>query len=158
MGNQRLAHEHRVKACTDKRPNILRPTNSRLGHPDDRFGERASDTCRPIAVHLEGHQVSLVHANDVSTDSQCAFGLSLVVNLDQDVQPDLDSQRMEIGKLAVIERGDDQENAIRPHEPGIDDVVGGHGEVLAKYRQRNRRSNDFEVLNRSTEIVGIGQH
>src|SRR5690606_18568777 len=71
---------------------------------------------------------------------------------------DLDGQRVQLVELMWVERGGDQEDAVGAHQPGVEDVALGDGEVLAQDRQLAGRTGGLEVGGRAAEELDVGEH
>ena len=83
---------------------------------------------------------------------------SRVVDFDQDGQASVDRCLFELAQLSVVERGDDEQDAVRPHGPGLRHLVGVDHEVLAQDREFARRPRGLQVIGTSLKELDIGQH
>jgi hypothetical protein len=113
---------------------------------------------RSLLVDFEGHQVALVHTDEIAPDHEGSFQLVLVVNLDQGIETHLLGERMEVAQLCIVEGGSDQQDTVGAHEPGIDHIAGVDREVLSDDRQRDRCTGRLEILHRPTKPVDIGEN
>ena len=143
--DQRLANQQGVIASRLERRSISPVTNTRLRYPNHALRHLRSHPNRSLLIHLEGHQVSLVHPDQVAPDSQGTFEFALIVDLDQGIEPELLRQVVQVSQLSVVEGGRDQQHTIRAHQPSIDNIAGIDGEVLANHRQIGRRTGGLEV-------------
>ena len=119
-------------------PGVGPTAYARLGDPDDSARHAWGHTHCPLLVDLEGDQVALVDADEVGTDRDRPCQLGFVVHLDQRVETDRASKRMERLQLGVVERCRDEQHAIGAHQSCIAHVVRGHREVLAQHRPTAR--------------------
>ena len=79
--HQRLPHQHRAAAGFGEARRFGRTLDAGLGHRHDTGGDHGSQAASPGPVHLEGHQVALVHADKVGARRQRSLELSLIMNL-----------------------------------------------------------------------------
>ena len=143
--DQRLAHEQRVITGGREHPGVGPTAYARLGDPDDSARHAWGHTHCPLLVDLEGDQVALVDADEVGTDRDRPCQLGFVVHLDQRVETDRASKRMERLQLGVVERCRDEQHAIGAHQSCIAHVVRGHREVLAQHRPTARGSRRRKI-------------
>jgi hypothetical protein len=55
-----------------------------------------------------------------------------VVHLGQHVHPELGGDGFEVSGLGVVQRGEDQQNAIGAHRPAFVDLPGVQNKILAE--------------------------
>ena len=80
------------------------------------------------------------------------------MDLDEHVEPELGGERVQVAQLALVERGDDEQHAVGAHQPGVADVEGGDGEVLAQHGQLRAGARRREVGRRPAEELPVGEH
>ena len=98
-------------------------------------GMAAASLERRVAVDFERVQVPLVDTDQRGPGVEGPRQLVLVVHLDQGVEGERAGQRLGTAELAVVERGGDEQDGVGTHRPGVADVEGADGEVLAQYRK-----------------------
>ena len=86
-------------------------------------------------VDGEGGEVSIVDADQAGVDGQGSFQLGLVVHLDQCRQPGPGGQAMQMGKLLVLEAGDDKQDGVRAVLDRLEQLPFVDHEILAQQRQ-----------------------
>ncbi len=134
--------------------------------PDARFGHRARRRpgsprrparparCRPRRCARS----RWLTPTSVAPSGQRPVELRLVVDLDQRVEADARPRgRRSRRARASLERGDDQQDRVGPHQPGVVDVGDAHGEVLAQHRQADGRPGGEQVGRRAAEVLAVGQ-
>jgi len=141
-----------------KRCGIAAVPNAGLCNAHHAFRHLRGHADRPLLVDLEGHQVALVHTDEITPDNESPFQLAFVVNLDQGIETHLLGERMEVAQLCIVEGGSDQQDTVGAHESGIDHIAGVDREVLSDDRQRDRCTGRLEILHRPTEPVDIGEN
>ena len=76
-------------------------------------------------------------------------------------------ERVEVNEVGSIEQfqgigiahaGDDDQHRFGSSNGGFIDLMAVNREVLAQQRQRDRRCDAAEVVERAMEVLGLGQH
>ena len=102
-------------------------------------------------------QVAVVDPDDrrpgIERDAQ--FGR--VMDLDQRVQSGLGGMA-EIVRQRLAERGDDQQHRIGPGGTGFDNLVRIDDEILAQHRRGLRVPHDIQILQRTAEMIRLGEN
>ncbi len=118
---------------------------------------RAASETGPVLVDGERAQVPLVDPDQACPRLEGPLELGLVVHFHQRRQSQRGRPSVEPPELPVTERGGDQQYGIGPHEGGVDDVELGHREVLAQDRELAGRPGGAKVVDRTAEVLRIGQ-
>ena len=126
---------------------LTTPSGIAAGHPHG-----------AVVVDLERDEVALVDADERRPGVERLLQLRLVVHLDEDVEAELAGQLVELDQLERVEHGGDEQHGVGAHQPGVGDVAGIDGEVLAQHRERRRRAGRFEVGHRAAEELLVGEH
>ena len=92
-----------------------------------------------------------------STTSSAHVELLLVVDLDQHVEVELAGLGVQLGELARVERGDDQQDRVGAGHRRLVHLVGVDDEVLAQDRQRAGRARLAQVVQRAAEVRALGE-
>ena len=87
----------------------------------------------PGPVHLKAVQITLVHAHKAWFELEGACKLVLVVDLDKGAKAEINSDAVQLDELGLVQEGDDQQNGIGPHYPGVVKIGRGDAEVLAQH-------------------------
>ena len=99
------------------------------------LGIRGQQVERGLKRDVERAQVAVVDADKRRRQSQRAIELGRVVDFGQYRHPEFACEGLERGEARVVERGDDQQNAIGTEGPRLDDLVFVKHEILAQHRQ-----------------------
>ena len=89
---------------------------------------------------------------------QGTFQLIGIVHFNQHIQIDAFGNGSQLGHLHVIQRRDDQQNAIRPQCARFNDLIRIDHEVLADHRQLARRTGLLQVSIGTLKVVNVGQN
>ena len=104
-------------------------------------------------------QVAVVDAHQRRVQGlQCTFQLGAVMHFDQYVETDRLGSRRQFGHQHVVQRRDDQQDAVGTDRPRLDDLVRIDHEVLADHRQRTGGPRFLQIGIGALEEVHVGEH
>jgi len=158
LGDQALAHQHRIGAGGGVGQQVARAADAGLGDLDDALGDPPGHPAEDPAVHLEGGQVARVDADHGGAGVQGPVEFGLGVHLDQRQQADGDGPLDQRDQRALLQGGHDQQHQVRAVGPGLPELVGADHEVLAQHRHLHRTANRGQVGQRTAEPPLLGQH
>jgi hypothetical protein len=130
-----LTHEHSVVARSGQQSRIGWARDSRFGHSHNPRRHLRRHPHGPVGIDSESHEVSLVHADQISTSGNGAVEFGFIVNLYKRIEPDGIGQLQKRFKFGLVKSGGDEQHAVSPHDAGIAHVASAHGEVLAQDRE-----------------------
>src|SRR5262245_30261735 len=107
---------------------------------------------------LECLQITVVDSDEPRPQAQRALELALVVHLQQDIHAERDSGRFQVPRHLIVDRGHDDQDAVRAPGPRLRDLVRIVHEVLAQDGQIGRPTGGDEVVRLALERRPVGQH
>ena len=125
-----LTHKNGVVPRTRQHGRIGRASDARFGDTHHTSGHLWSHSHRPVCIDSKGHEVSLVHPDQVSSSGNCTVKFGFVVNFDKRIEPNGTRQLQERFELGLIESSRDQQHTVGPHDAGIAHIASTDREVL----------------------------
>src|SRR5256885_6371549 len=107
---------------------------------------------------VERAQAAVVDSDQGCRKSESPVQLRGVVHFDQNVHAELVCAGLECGQSCILERGNDQENAIRTERFRLQDLLLIDHKILAQSRQAASLARCDQMLQTSLEIIAIGQY
>ena len=118
------------------------------------LGQRFRD--RKIGLHL--FQISVVHANQVGTKSYRAIKFFFVMNFDKYIHAQVFRRRGKHFGECVVDRRQDDQDAVRARSARFNNLYRVDHEVLAKEWEANSFMNEPEIVECSTKTWVVRQH
>ena len=149
-------------ACTSA--SRIRCTSARPRMPPSVTSSRSAGTCGQqrqgrFQRDFEASQVAVVDADQRRRAAAARASSSAPsCTSTSTAMPSARRLRLEVGQLGVVEAGRDQQDAVGPHRPRLEHLVGVDDEVLAQHRQRAGRTRLLEKGRCALEELGVGQH
>src|SRR5438105_7160913 len=107
---------------------------------------------------VERAQAAVVDSDQGYGKPECPVQLRGVVHFDQNAHAELVCAGLECGQSRVLERGNDQENAIRTERSRLQHLVLVDHKILAQSRQAASLASCDQMLRTSLEINAIDQY
>jgi len=153
-----LTHEHSLVASGGKHCGILRTGYSRLGDPHHAGRHLRGHTHGASGVDGEGHEIALVHPDEIGAGGDGPIQFRLIVDLNERIETNVASQGKEGFEFLLIECCSNEKHTIGTHETGVADITRTDREVLAQHRQRAGRAGGDEIGLRSPEELDISEN
>jgi hypothetical protein len=141
-----LTHKHSVVARTRQYGRIGGARNARFSDSHNARRHLRRHPHGPVGIDSKGHEVSLVHTDQVSSSGNCTVKFGFVVNFDERIEPNGTRQLQKRLELGLIESSSDQQDTVGPHDAGIAHIASAHGEVFAQDRECARGAGSDEVF------------
>ena len=132
--------------------------NAALGDQEPPGGDGVDEAQGGLKTDLEAAQIAVVDADQPPGQGQGPLQLRAVVDLDQDIQAQGQRQGVQVPQLGISQAGGDQQDAIRPQDPGLQHLVGVQDEVLADDRQRTGGTGLPQVVVTALEKIHVGEN
>ena len=145
----------RVSRARRRPPRLATPDSAILTTP---AGIWPTSRAAALPVDLEGVQIPLVDAHQLSADPDGPLELGLVVDLHESRHAELDGEPVQLRQLRSLENGHDEQHGIRAHDPGVEDVVRRDGEILAEHRQVDGGPGRLKIFWAAAEVGTVGKH
>ena len=131
-----------------------------LAHGDDVIGNPGDQIVRRLNVHVERAEIPVVDADDARAAVERDGELSLVVHLDEHIEPVADGVVVQHFELDRSQRGDDQQHGVGAGRFRFQQLVLRHDEVLSQHRYfvGDGSSHRLQMLERAVEERRLGQH
>jgi hypothetical protein len=141
-----LTHEHSVVARIRQYGRIGWARNSRFSYSHNARGHLRRHPHGPVGIDSKGHEVSLVHADQISASGNGTIEFGFIVNLDKCIKPDGMGQLQKRFEFGLVESGGDEQHAVGSHDAGIAHVASTDGEVFAQDRERARGAGGNKIF------------
>ncbi len=137
---------------------VLRAEDATLGDQQAVTRHRLLHVQRGLQRHLEGAQVAVVDADHRRRHLQRALQFVDVMHFHQHVHAQRQRQLGQRGQLGIVQRGDDQQDAVGAQHARLVHLVGVDDEILAQHRQRAGFAGLLQIGVGALEEVHVGQH
>ena len=125
-----FAHKDGVVPRPGKNGRITRAGDARFGHTHHTSGHLWSHAHCPICIDGEGHEVSLIHADQIGASGDSPIEFSFVMDLDKRIEPNRTGQLQERFEFGLVKRGRDEQHAVGAHNAGIANIASTDSEVF----------------------------
>src|SRR3954447_4553400 len=157
-GHQGFTDEDDIGPGARKLDYIMRAANPGLRHPDQLRRDGRRDPGEGVPVDLEGLQVAVVHADELSSGVHRTPGLLHVLHLDQRAQPDRVGPLDQRDERLLLQRRDDQQHHVGTRRPRLPELVRRDDEVLAQHGYVDPAADRPQVVQAAVEPALLGQH
>ena len=103
-------------------------------------------------------RIALVDADEHRSGVERLLQLRLVVDLDEHVESHLAGELVHLHELERVEHSGDEQDRVRLHQPGVDDVAWIDCEVLAQHGQCRGGAGGLQIVDRPAEELLISEH
>lgn len=103
------------------------------------FGISGASSSLVASVVSKVRRVAVVHAEQRRAQPQGAVKLLAVMDFEQHVHAVREGGVLDVPGRSVIERGHDDQDAVRAMGAGLRHLIGVVHEILAQHRQRGQR-------------------
>ena len=128
-----------------------------LGDDGDLGRDRGQQREGGVQRRLEGLEVAVVDAEQGRREGEGGLDLRRIVHLDQHVHAEVPRERVELGERARVERGDDEQDAVRAERARLEHLPGVDDEVLAQRRQGGGVAGRRQVRVVALEVALVGE-
>ncbi len=141
-----LTNQEGVEAGLTKIPKIGVSAETGFGYRQAIVGDVIDQFVGGFHTHGEAFQIAIVDAQDAGTGCEGAIELGARVNLEQRFHTEFTAQSDEIAKEHVIERGDDQQEAVGIIGARFPDLPYIEDEIFTKSRKRDFFAGVAKIL------------
>jgi hypothetical protein len=141
-----LTHEHSVVARIRQYGRIGWARNARFSYSHNACRHLRRHPHGPVGIDSKGHEVSLVHADQISASGNGTIEFGFIVNLDKRIKPDGMGQLQKRFEFGLVKSGGDEQHAVGSHDAGIAHVSSTDGEVFAQHRERARGAGGNKIF------------
>src|SRR3569832_62534 len=113
---------------------------------------------RGLQRRLEGAEIAVVHADERCRERQGALELIGIVHLHQYCHAALGGELRELVHARVVERRDDEQDAVRADCARLVHLIGIDNEILAQRRQLAGGARLLQIALATLKEIGVGEH
>src|SRR5262245_10254425 len=158
LAHEALAHEEGRNADGDKLVQIGGRENPALANGDATWRNSRRQAPAGGERGLERLEIAVVDSDEPRAQAQSTLELSLVVYFQQDIHAERGGAGFQVPRHLVVDRGHDNQDAVRGPGPRLRDLIRVVHEVLAQNGQIGRGTSGDEVVRLALERRAVGQH